>query len=82
MRYVAKRSLKRLPDFAKLDYDYLASAQELEVAQQKAFQLASANSGKRPSNPAVLVDKNGIWQTNKVRAFLQERDDRSMELLE
>ncbi len=82
VRYVAKRSLNRLPGFAKLDYDYLAPAQQLEAAQRKAFELAFADSGKGPSNPAVLVDKGGVWQTNKVRAFLRQRDDRSMELLE
>jgi len=82
VRYVAKRSLKHLPDFAKLDYDYLAPAPQLQAFQHSAFQIASAKQSVRKPNPELLINNDGSWQTNQVRAFLQQRDDHYMELLE
>jgi len=82
VRYLAKRSLKHQPDFAKFDYDYLAPAPQLQAFQHSAFQIASATQSVRKPNPELLINDDGSWQTNQVRAFLQQRDDHYMELLE
>jgi len=82
VRYVAQRSLKQLPGFTQLHYDYLASPSEQQVLRDKTMNLAQSRIRALEGREAVLFNKDGTAQTNRVTALLKQRDDHSMELVE
>jgi predicted CXXCH cytochrome family protein len=82
VRYVAQRSLKRFPDFAKFEYDYIAPETDRQVAHLKALEIATARAGSRAAKLPVLINADGTWQTNRVNDLLRQRDDRALDLLE
>jgi predicted CXXCH cytochrome family protein len=85
VRYVAQRSLKRLPGLEDFQFDYIAPADLRTQAQVRAFELAARNV-HAPSNAAVaaalLLDGNGSVEREKVSELLRRRNNRRMELLE
>jgi hypothetical protein len=54
VRYIASRSLKRLPAFESFSYDYIAAPDELHRASTRALELWE-NSSKRSANAALLL---------------------------
>jgi hypothetical protein len=82
VRYVAQRSLKRFPDFAKFEYDYIAPETDRQVAHLKALGIATARAGSSAAKLPVLINADGTWQTNRVNDLLRQRDDRALDLLE
>ena len=82
VRYVAKRSLKHLPGFEDLQYDYLGSADQRRAVQEKMLPRAKAATASSRTKPALLINADGSWQTNKISNLTSRRDDHPMELLE
>jgi hypothetical protein len=82
VRYVAQRSLKKIPGFQALSYDYLGSEEHRMRTQQAVFEQAGTQARQPLNKPQVLWGPTGRWQTNRVATLLKERDERPVELLE
>lgn len=91
VRYIAQRSLRRLPGFAQFDYDYLGPVEQREQARQRAHQFWDQQRASRASAPAttnkpgrsaVFIRPDGSLDEPPFRAQLRLRNDRKMELLE
>jgi len=81
VRYIAGRSLGRLPVFRDFAYDYVATAPELGLSKARAMDLWQ-KSQKSPGNNALLIDQSGALQKDAVDELLKSRDDRVLELQE
>ena len=80
VRYIAGRSLKRLPGFETVPYDYLAADRMPEFAKSV---YAAWRKGPRPSaNASLLFEKDGQLNERAVREFLSSQDNRVVELNE
>jgi formate-dependent nitrite reductase cytochrome c552 subunit len=80
IRFVAERSLRRLPGLAELKYDFLGEKEQRLEAVTEALRIWSRQAPKG-SRPAVLIDEKGIQQ-QRFDAIIAGRDDRDMMLLE
>ena len=83
VRYIAQRSLKRLPGFENFAYDYIGLPGERADGRQRALQTwktqMKSSSALRAS---VLLEPNGVLGEEKINALLRQRNQRSLELLE
>jgi hypothetical protein len=83
VRYIAQRSLKRLPGFETFAFDYLAPADERTRARQRALEIwQSQPRAVGPARSLVLLDAQGQVQQTHFARLLRQRNDRAMELLE
>ncbi len=90
VRYIAQRSLRRLPGFDHVDYDYLGPVEQREQARQRVHHLwnqqrasrVNALSATKPGRSAVFIRPDGSLDEAPFRAQLGLRNDRKMELLE
>ena len=83
VRYIAYRSLRRLPGYAGFEYDYVAPQQdriETVVPIIQAWQ-ASENARTR-REPELLVDPDGTLRTDLMRGLFDQRDNRRLFLRE
>ena len=81
VRYIAGRSLKRLPGYADFKYDYIAGAGERAAARAKALaQWPGAKS--TPSRPSLLLDPAGKLDEARLNDLLSRRDNKRMDLQE
>lgn len=83
VRYVAQRSLKRLPGYEDLGYDYIGPEAGRAATRQRV--LDKWNAGTKPPTMAresVLIGPEGTRLEDQVRLLQQQRNDRRMELLE
>ncbi|MBC8001651.1 MAG: ammonia-forming cytochrome c nitrite reductase subunit c552 [Opitutaceae bacterium] len=81
VRYIAGRSLGRLPGFRDFSYDYIAAAPELGLAKERVMELWTKS--KTPAaNKALLIDQTGALQRDAIDELLKSRDNRVLELLE
>jgi predicted CXXCH cytochrome family protein len=79
VRYIAARSLRSLPGWENLVYDYVAPAPELARAARDAL----ARFTGAPGAPReVLIDATGALDHSRLRALQQTRDDRKVDLRE
>ncbi len=82
VRYVAQRSLKRLPGFGALQYDFLGSPQDRARARGEALD----HWLERPWDPSlfrghqVLMDREGNFNTELISRLSAQRDDHPMAL--
>lgn len=81
VRYVAQRSLKRLPGFSKFAYDYIAPEEERGAAQQRAFDLWKQSAPETPRE-MVLLRAKGELDSVVYERLLKQRNEQSMDLLE
>jgi predicted CXXCH cytochrome family protein len=82
VRYIAGRSLERLPGFHDFKFDYVGAPADREQARLRA--LAQWRNAGKPdrSGPEVLINQDGELQQTVMSSLLQQRDDHSMELQE
>jgi hypothetical protein len=84
VRFIAARSLKRLPGFAKLPYDFVGPANEREAARVEAMKIW--NEAHAPLDIAaadsVLIEADGRLQRESFERLLKRRDDRRVFLQE
>ncbi len=84
VRYIAARSLKRLPGFQDFPYDFAGAAEERRRAPQRAldrWKNGLANQLDR-AGPQILIDRTGALQQEQLARLRQQRNDRSMDLRE
>jgi predicted CXXCH cytochrome family protein len=83
VRYVAARSLRTLPGFSKLDYDFLAPADE--QAKHSRDVLAEWRSRPVPTNPATDPDGdslNKMLDDGTLKQLMLGRDNRPVTIQE
>lgn len=83
VRYIATRSLKRLPGYADFDHDYIGRPDQLADGRIRALKRWQPNqvSGKSRRRE-VLVDPDGFLMTGRFDHILQQRDNRPMTISE
>lgn len=84
VRYIAYRSLKRLPGFQTFSYDFMGPSPERMLAPKQVRDRWSrrlAGTGRR-TGERILIEANGDLQQDQFEHLLRSRDDRSMDLQE
>jgi predicted CXXCH cytochrome family protein len=81
VRYIAARSLKRLPGFDALAYDYIGPPEEWAQAGQRAL-ARWMKTARPPDAPALLMDKAQGLDIRAVERLLRSRNDRVVQLNE
>ncbi len=83
VRFIASRSLKSLPAFASLEYDFVAPPRSRLAAQRSTMGIWDRERRGLPrSRPEVLVDGNGVLEVNEMLRLLKTRDNRPVLLRE
>ncbi|MGI9427053.1 MAG: hypothetical protein ACR2NM_00230 [Bythopirellula sp.] len=84
VRYVAQRSLRTLPGFADLDYDFLADQDELNRQTQLALEHWRQHRPKTSDRPGqqVCLDQQGDVLETEVQRLLRQRNDRPVTIKE
>jgi len=95
VRYIAQRSLRRLPGFQDFSYDYIGPSGERDAARERARKVwedrpptvatGGTNDSSRSSpheRAAVLQLPDGKLDESAFRSHLKFRNNRNMELLE
>jgi hypothetical protein len=83
VRYIAHRSLKRLPGFAGFPFDYIGPAAGRAQSRERAVAIWRSQKRDLPAGrQAVLLQPDGQLQEEKFSSLLKQRNDRRMELLE
>ncbi len=84
VRYIAQRSLRSLPGFDGLEYDFMGQPDEEASAGARAFAIwaRSPRPADGPDRSAVLVDADGALERARFERLLSERDDRRVVLTE
>ncbi len=84
VRFVAARSLRRLPGFADFEYDFLAPPGEREMRRGRAVSrwTRRSSASERPTGEAILINSRGTLQRELLTRLLGERDDRRVYLNE
>jgi hypothetical protein len=83
VRFIAGRSLRTLPGFEQLPYDFVSSPKERYQAQMRT--MSTWDRGRqRPgrTDPQLLVKPDGSVDVDRVLALLKVRDSRRMLLRE
>lgn len=83
VRFISKRSLKRLPGFAGLSYDYVGPPAERVAAKADALSIWAKQAKSTARAPdEILLETDGSLKESEVSRLLLQRNDRRMELLE
>ena len=80
VRYIAQRSLKTLPGYEDLPYDYIGQEEHRSLTRQKVIKMWRAKSVVTEGN-SVLSQPDVVLQDNKIDAILKQRDNRRIQLL-
>ena len=84
VRYIAYRSLKRLPGFQTFSYDFMGASPQRMLAPKQVWDRWSrrlASTGGR-TGERILIEANGDLQQEPFERLLRRRDDRSIDLQE
>jgi predicted CXXCH cytochrome family protein len=82
VRYIAGRSLTRLPGFENFSYDSTSTdAEDLRRSRQNALRIWK-QTAKLDGNPALLLETNGVVHQDALEALLKSRNNRIVELNE
>ncbi len=84
IRFIAQRSLRRLPEQENLEYDFLGPrANRREALRVVLEEWMRRQSGEvRNSDRALLIDHDNRLMRQRFDHLLQQRDDRAMSLSE
>jgi len=83
VRFIAQRSLKRLPGFENFAADYIGPPALREADRGRARRIwEDQMRGATNARPSVLLKRGGILDEDKFSALLRNRNHRSLELLE
>jgi hypothetical protein len=83
VRYIAGRSLRRLPGFADLQYDFLSSSQDRATVIRETYRLWQTHQSLAPgTRREVLVNESGNLDHDTFQRLLRARNDRIIELSE
>jgi hypothetical protein len=78
VRYIAERSLRRLPGFHDFAYDFVGPPEQRAAAHQRALRIwaGAPKSPERPFAAPVLIDGQGRVQQTPFERLWKQRDDR------
>ncbi|MBI3867346.1 MAG: hypothetical protein HY299_02355 [Verrucomicrobia bacterium] len=82
VRYISQRSLKRLPAFQAIAYDYLAAPADWTRARDEVHQRWKGAASKPNPNPLLMIPLEGGLDAARLEAMLARRNHRSMDLQE
>lgn len=83
VRFIASRSLKSIPGFAPLDYDFAAPQPLRYAAQLTTMRMWDRERGGiRLTQPALLFDPRGSLQVDEMLRLLKTRNNRPVLLRE
>jgi hypothetical protein len=84
VRYIASRSLRRLPGFAEFPYDYVGEPGARAEARTRAMTIwqSTAAASTNGMTTATLFDSRRQFDSARLGELLRQRDDRSMDLQE
>ena len=84
VRYIAYRSLRTLPAYQDLKYDFMGTSEKREAGMAMASEIWSARerSGDDMFTPAMLLDKTGNFLETEVGRLLNQRNQRALYLQE
>lgn len=84
VRFIAWRSLRRLPGFQGFQYDCLGPPEDRAAAHKRAVRVwgLSHKPAARPFAPSVLIDAHGRILSPEFERQWKQRDDRPMIIAE
>jgi len=84
VRYIAERSLRRLPGFHDFEYDFVGPPAQRAAAHQRALQIWARGQKPqgRPFTSPMLIDARGRVQQAPFERLWKQRDDRPMTINE
>jgi len=84
VRFIAHRSLRRLPGFQDFEYNFVGPPDHRAAAHQRALRIwaGSQRPPERASAPSVLVDGQGRVLEAEFQRLWKERDDRPVAIVE
>jgi hypothetical protein len=81
VRYIAYRSLRRLPGFDDLRYDFMGPPTDRERARRSVL-AQWRRAGATGPREALLIGPNGRLRQDQVAGLLRRRDDHRVRLQE
>jgi predicted CXXCH cytochrome family protein len=84
VRYIAYRSLRQIPGFGSLKYDYVGPKADLAAARKQVLEAWEETDKSKldRKGPEILINAQGEIDRAKVDQLLQQRDNRPVELIE
>jgi len=82
VRFNGFHSLKQLPDFANLEYDYVGSKEHRTRTKEQVLQTWTKSSNKPPPSKALLVDEQRALLRKLFQEIRDQRLDPPMALIE
>ena len=83
VRYIAYRSLRRLPGFSAFRYDFVGPPADRERARRNVLEQWRRAGGTGPrAREAILIGRNGRLRQDLVAGLLRRRDDHRVRLQE
>lgn len=82
VRFIALRSLRRLPGFSAFQHDFNAPPDQRSAAHQRARQDWTQSGRQRSAQPALLLDDQGRVVESEFQRLWRQRDDRVMNVNE
>jgi hypothetical protein len=84
VRYIAHRSLRTLPEFKTLEFDFMSAAADRTAAKQDVLQAWRAlnRTDDRDDAAEILMNSDGTLQQTTMDRLLRDRDIRPINLAE
>ena len=84
VRYVAYRTLRKLPGYADFRYDFVGPPQQRKQAREQAFALwqTQGSESRDRRGTRILLDQSAELQREALAQLLAQRDDRPVRIIE
>jgi len=81
VRFISHRSLRTLPHFHELDYDFLGPSNKLTDARRRVREMwVESVSNDAIPGEAILIDPERRLRNDTIKRMLERRDDRPIDL--
>jgi hypothetical protein len=82
VRYIAGRSLRRLPGFERFEYDFVPAPGTRPRVAPRVLAAWEARGDRAAGRPELMIDAAGRIDQARASALLKTRDMRPVHLLE
>jgi hypothetical protein len=82
VRFIAERSLRTLPGFEELSYDFLMPEQQRGQQLREVRRIWSRDAAQRKPRDELLISDSGLLRPGPYRELLERRDQRPVDLAE
>jgi hypothetical protein len=82
VRYVASDALQTLPGMSALEYDFLGTADQWQMARDQVVHRWRSRGPVVGHGPQTLIDSTSGLDGTRVRALLEQRNDRPVSIKE